>query len=48
MNNDKQHINLHLDAHHVSLMVSPEQEPFFVGTYFPKESRGGQMAGAKK
>lgn len=29
MNNDKQHINLHLDAHHVSLMVSPEQEPFY-------------------
>ena len=26
---DKQHINLHLDAHQVSLMVLPEQEPFY-------------------
>ena len=29
MINNKQHINLHLDAHHVSLMVSPEQEPAY-------------------
>ena len=29
MNTDKQHINLHLDAHHVSLMVSREQEPAY-------------------
>lgn len=29
MADGKQHINLYLDAHHVSLMVSPEQEPAY-------------------
>ncbi len=27
----------------LTAILTPEQEPFFVGTYFPKESRGGQM-----
>ena len=29
MTTDTQHINLHLDAHNVSLRVSREQEPFY-------------------
>lgn len=27
----------------LTAILTPEQEPFFVGTYFPKESRGGRM-----
>ncbi len=27
----------------LTAILTPEQEPFFVGTYFPKESRGGLM-----
>ena len=27
----------------LTALLTPEQEPFFVGTYFPKESRGGRM-----
>ena len=27
----------------LTAILTPEQEPFFVGTYFPKESRGGRL-----
>ena len=27
----------------LTAILTPEQEPFFVGTYFPKENRGGRM-----
>ena len=27
----------------LTAILTPEQEPFFVGTYFPRESRGGRM-----
>ena len=27
----------------LTAILTPEQEPFFIGTYFPKESRGGLM-----
>ncbi len=27
----------------LTVILTPEQEPFFVGTYFPKENRGGRM-----
>ncbi len=27
----------------LSLFLTPEQKPFFAGTYFPREGRGGQM-----
>lgn len=27
----------------LTAILTPEQEPFFIGTYFPKENRGGRM-----
>ena len=27
----------------LTALLTPEQEPFFIGTYFPKENRGGRM-----
>ena len=27
----------------LTAILTPDQEPFFIGTYFPKENRGGRM-----